>query len=138
MTRRNGDRRHATLYDFRDLDLMLRIEDEANAGGWVETSDLAEALGFGDDLLPVSQRLSWMRRFGMLEFDRERRLWRLTDGGQRVTRAKLAAAQSRSIEALDDELFVEVMAKVGQRYVHGSPMLATMLRREFLYGTRPR
>jgi hypothetical protein len=117
---------------------MLRIEDEANDEGWVETADLAGALGFADDLLPIAQRLSWMKRYGMLEYDDRLHLWRLTDGGQRVTRAKLAAAQSRSIESLDDELFVEVMAKVGQRYVHGSPMLATMLRREFLYGTRPR
>ena len=135
---RNGNRRHATLYDFRDLDLMQRVEDEGNAEGWVETSDLAAALGFGEDLLPVAQRLSWMRRFGMMEYDADRRLWRVSEGGQRVTRAKLRAAQSRTIEALDDELFVDVMAKVGQRYVHGSPMLATMLRREFLYGTRAR
>lgn len=131
----NGRQRHATLYDFRDLDLMLKLQAE---GGEVDTHAMADALGFGNDVLPIAQRLSWMRRFGMVEFDQERRLWRLTDGGERVTEAKLRAASSRSIESLPDEVMVEVMAKVTQRYIHGSPMVATMLRREFQYGTRPR
>jgi hypothetical protein len=130
--------RHATLYDFRDLDLMLKLKAEGNSEGWVETEAMAEALGFGEDRLPIAQRLSWMRRYGMVEFDDQRRLWRLSEGGERVTQARLRAARSRAIEALEDEVMVEVMAKVTQRYLHGSPMLATMLRREFLYGTRPR
>jgi hypothetical protein len=136
---RNGSRsRHATLFDFRDLDLMLKLRAEAGAEGWVETDAMASALGFDDDRLPIAQRLSWMRRYGMVEYDRERRLWRLSPGGERVTEARLQAAASHTIEVLEDEVMVEVMAKVTQRYMHGSPMLATMLRREFLYGTRPR
>lgn len=134
----NGRRRHATLYDFRDLDLMLKIKAEANDEGWVETADLATELGFGEDRLPIAQRLSWMRRFGMLEFDDKARMWRLTDGGERVTEARLRAAQSKSIERLPDEQMIDVMAKVTERYIHGSPMIATMLRREFAFGTRPR
>lgn len=135
MSKHNGRQHHATLYDFRDLDLMLKVRA---AGGEVETTEMAEALGFGNDLSPVAQRLSWMRRFGMVEFDQERKLWRLSDGGERVTEAKLRAAQANAIEHLEDELMVEVMAKVTQRYMYGSPMLATMLRREFAYGTKPR
>jgi hypothetical protein len=136
MSERN---QRATLYDFRDLDLMVKLRAESNgAGGWVETADMAASLGFEDDLLPIAQRLSWMRRYGMVEYDRERRLWRLSPGGERVTEARLQAAQSRSIETLPDEVMVEVMAKVTQRYIHGSAMLASMLRREFLFGTKPR
>jgi hypothetical protein len=131
-------RRHATLYDFRDLDLMLKLRAEGNGEGWVETEAMAEALGFGEDRLPIAQRLSWMRRFGMVEFDDQKRMWRLSPGGERVTEAKLSASRSRGIEAIDDDAMVEVMAKVAQRYMHGSPMLAKMLRREFDYGTRPR
>ena len=131
----NGRQRHATLYDFRDLDLMLKLR---NGGGEVATAEMAEALGFGNDLLPVAQRLSWMRRYGMVEFDQERRLWRLSDGGERVTQARLRAGASRTIEGLPEESMVEVMAAVTQRYFHGSPMLAAMLRREFMFGTKPR
>jgi hypothetical protein len=131
--------RHATLYDFRDLDLMAKLRAEANGhGGWVETAAMAEALGFEEDLLPIAQRLSWMKRYGMVEFDQERRMWRLSDGGERVTEARLRAAASTTIEHLPDEVMVEVMAKVTQRYLHGSAMLASMLRREFLFGTKPR
>lgn len=129
---------HATLYDFRDLDLMLKLEDEANDEGWVETESMARALGFEDDLKPLGSRFAWMKRYGMIERDDKTKLWRLTIAGQRVVQAKLRAATSREIEALEDESFIDVMAKVGQRYRHGSPMVAHMLRREFLYGTSPR
>jgi hypothetical protein len=130
--------RHATLYDFRDLDLMLKLEAEADEEGWVETAHAAASLGFGDDLLPISRRFSWMRRYGILEFDQQRKMWRLSPGGRRVTEARLRAAQSNGIEKLPDESMIEVMSKVTQRYWHGSPMIASMLRREFLFGTKPR
>ena len=48
MARRNGRRRGASLYDFRDLDLMHRLADEGDDEGWIETEHLARALGLGD------------------------------------------------------------------------------------------
>ena len=139
MASRNGRHpHHATLYDFRDLDLMLKVEAEADPEGWVEVAAMADALGFGDDTRPVSSRFSWMRRYGMLEYDEKTKMWRLTTGGQRVTHARLRAAHARTIEALPDEAMVEVMANVTTRYWRGDPLTAHMLRREFLYGTRPR
>jgi hypothetical protein len=137
MSSRNGHR-HATLYDFRDLDLMLKIEDEGDNDGWVEAAALAASLGFGEDVRPVAQRLSWMRRYGMLERHKDAGDWRLTDGGLRVIEARLRAAQSRSIEKLPDEAMIDVMANITSRYHHGSPMMAHLLRREFLFGTKPR
>ena len=136
MPRRNGTR-HATLYDFRDLDLMLKIEAEGNDEGWLDTENLARSLGF-DEPLKVTSRLSWMRRYGMLEFDDKHRLWRLTPGGHRVTQAKLRAGTASTIEQLPDEAMVEVMANIGSRYRLGEPMIGHLLRREFLYGTAPR
>lgn len=138
MSSSNGNRRRARLHDFRDLDLLLKIENEADEEGWVETEHAARSLGFGDDQQPLGIRFSWMRRYGMLEFDEKRRMWRLTPAAQRVTEARMRAAQASSLEKLPDELMVEVMSKVTQRYMHGSPMVATMLRREFQFGTQPR
>lgn len=138
MPDRNGIRRHASMYDFRDLDLLLKLEEEGDNEGWVESRHLAGTLGFGDDILPIAQRLSWMRRYGMLDYNEEKKMWRLTDGAGRVIQARLKAAQSRTIEALPDESMIEVMANVTSRYHHGHPMIANMLRREFLYGTKPR
>lgn len=134
----SNDRRTADLYTFRDLDLLLKLEDEADAEGWVETENLARSLGFGDARLPVAQRLTWMRRYGMLDFDKRERRWRLTDGASRVIDARLRAQQARSIDKLPNESMVEVMAAITTRYRLGSPMLAAMLRREFLFGTKQR
>lgn len=136
MSSRNGHRRHATVTDFRDLDLLLKLEAEADEEGWVETAAAADSLGFGDDLLPVSRRFSWMRRYGMLEFDERRHMWRLTPAAERVTEAKLRAAQQRQMQELPDELMVETMSRVLQRYRSTDHMLATMIRREFVFGTR--
>lgn len=141
MTHRNG--RSATLYDFRDLDLMMKLEAEADPEGWVETEELARALGFGDERLPIAQRLSWMRRFGMIEqpLDAKHRVptrWRLSASGLRVVRSKIKASQMRQLEAIPEEALIDVMANVTSRYHLGSPMIARMLRREFDYGTRRR
>lgn len=126
-----------SLYDFRDLDLMLKVADLGDNEGWIETRALAEALGVPDDekTSGVAIRLSWMRRYGMLEFDENRRMWRLSSGGQRVTEARLRAAAAKQIDSVPDEALVDVMAHVTTRYRLGDPVMATMLRREFLYGT---
>lgn len=127
-----------TLYDFRDIDLMLKLDEIGNDEGWATSQEIAEAIGVGDEARFVSTRASWMRRYGMFDFDENTRMWRLSAGGQRVTRAKLRAAASKQIETVPDESLVEVMAHVTSRYRHGDPMTATMLRREFLYGTSNR
>ena len=134
----NGPEHHATLYDFRDLDLMLKIEAESDTEGWVEAKGIASSIGFGEDAGPVTSRFNWMKRYGMLEYDPAKRLWRLTPGGQRVTTARVRAAAAREIERLPDEAMIQVMANVTTRYWRGDPMTAAMLRREFLYGTQKR
>ena len=130
----------ASLYEFPDRDLLAKLEAEADNEGWVESRHLAEAVGLGENggTHAMGQRLSWMRRFGMLEFDHERRMWRLTDGARRVNEAGRRAAYTSAIAAVPDEAMVEVMAAVTTRYMHGAPMMAHMLRREFQYGTKPR
>lgn len=122
---------HATLYDFRDLDLMVKIAD----GGSLTSLELAERVGL-TEAQPMAQRLSWMRRFGMVDRDEQTGAWSLARGGQNVVNARLRAAQARAIDAIPDEAMVEVMAHVATRYRFGDAILATMLRREFLYGTR--
>lgn len=140
MSRRNGSRKHASLYDFRDLDLMLTLAERGDTEGWAPTHDLASSFGFGDELQALGIRLGWMKHYGIVERkpDKGESFWRLTDGGVRVVEAKLRAGQSRVIEAVPDESLIEVMANVTRRYQHGDPMIATMLRREFLYGTKRR
>jgi len=134
---RNG--RGASLRDFRDLDLLQKILAEHDAEGWIETEALAQTMGLGDDHnRNVSIRLAWMRRYGMIERDEQRGLWRLSRGAERVIEARLRAASTSELEALPDEAMVEVMANVVSRYHHADAMTAHLLRREFQFGTQPR
>ena len=116
---------------------MQKIRAEGGEEGWLESQALAESLGF-ERARQVGTRLAWMRHYGMLEYDEERKLWRLTEGGERVTKAKLRAAQARELETLPDEAMIEVMASVTTHYRYADdPMIAHVLRREFLFGTQP-
>jgi len=130
-----GKTRHpATVHDFRDLDLMLKIAAE---GGEAETWELTEAMGFGEqDRQGLAVRLTWMGRYGMVKRDPKTGLWSLTASGERVTEARVNAATRSRLESLNDENMVDVMAHVTSRYRHGDPMLADLLRREFIFGTQ--
>jgi hypothetical protein len=132
--------KHATLYDFRDLDLMLHLAEAVNGShSGIPTSELADLLGFSEgDNRPVGIRLAWMRRYGMVAFDQTEKLWSLTAGGQRVTQAHLKAPALKVVDQMPDESAIELMAHVTSRYHRGEPMIAAMLKREFLYGTQRR
>jgi len=125
---------HATLYDFRDLDLLLKMESTRQ--DW-DSETLAHALGQPENTRGVGSRLAWMRRFGMLDRT-ETGLWTLTDGARRVTEARLRAAHARELDQLPEEQMIEVMAHIAGRYLRADPMTAIMLRREFAFGTRRR
>jgi hypothetical protein len=130
---------HATLYDFRDLDIMYKLAENTNGRG-VTSHDVAELLGFDaeDGARPVGIRLGWMRRYGMVAFDESERLWKLSRSGDRVAAAHLRAPSLKVVEALPDETMVEVMAQITSRFQRGETMLAHMMRREFMYGTHKR
>jgi hypothetical protein len=130
---------HATLYDFRDLDIMFKIAETTNHRG-VASQALAELMGFEeeDGARPIGIRLAWMKRYGMVAYDDKEKLWKLTRGGERVTQAHLRAPELRVVETMPDEKMVEVMAHVTSRFQRGELMLAHMLRREFMFGTQKR
>jgi len=130
----NGHRRGASLYEFRDLDLLFRLAEAGGEEGWAETEALAELIGL-DDNRPVGTRLAWMRRYGMTERSRDG-LWRPTAAAERVRQARIRAAAQRTLEALPEESMIETMAAVTARYRLADPMIAAMLRREFLFGTK--
>ena len=130
---------HLSLYDFRDLDLMLQLAKRGDYEGWAETNDIAEAIGMGNGgVQNVGVRFSWMKRYGILEYSGEKKAWRLSAGGRRVVEAHLRAAQAKALATVPEESMIEVMSHVTSRYRHGDPMMAHLLRREFAFGTNPR
>lgn len=139
--RRQPSQYHVSIYDYKDTDLMAHLASTSTDG--MSSHEIAQEMGLvkneeDDGAQSVGVRLSWMRRFGMVAFDGERKLWTLTDGAERVMEAQKIAAMTRTIEAVPDESMVEVMAHVTSRYRLGDPMMAALLRREFQYGTSPR
>lgn len=126
----------ASLYDFRDLDLMMTLHAEGNGG--MTSAQLAEAFGLQGGAQNVAVRASWMRRYGMFDYDEKTGLWTLSGSGLRVVQAKRRAAALRQIEDVPEESLVDVMSHVTARYRLGDPMTAHMLRREFLFGTSRR
>lgn len=123
----------ASLYEFRDLDLMMVLHAE----GEMTSAQLADVLGI-KDAHAIGSRGAWMRRFGMFEYDQRTGCWSLSTGGQRVVTAKRKAAALRTVEDVPDESMVDIMSHVTARYRLGDPMMASLLRREFAYGTSPR
>ena len=130
----------ASLYDFRDLELMWKIVDEQQNGSrGVSSIDLADALGFDEGVnRPIGMRLAWMRKYGMVLYDEREKLWSLSAGGARVLDAHERSHEIEVVDKLPDESMIDVMAHVTSRYRHGKSMIAQMLRREFLYGTQKR
>jgi hypothetical protein len=128
--------RHLTLYDFRDVDLMHKIVEEGGAEG-VTSRELAEALGMKDDVSAVAIRSAWMRRYGFFDFDDKTKMWSLSDAGERIIQADTKASAIDRLANVPDEQLVDVMAHVTSRYRHGELTTATLLRREFVYGTAP-
>jgi hypothetical protein len=128
----------ATVYDFRDIDLMMRIADETEQR--ISAVEMAEAIGLGENggARALGRRLAWMKRYGFVVYDENKHDWALSRSGERITEAHLRAAQTRALEAIPDESMVEVMSHVTARYRLGDPVIAALLRREFLFGTQKR
>lgn len=132
---------HATLYDFRDLDLMVKMAAEGDELGRVTSTDLAGAAGLNTDNggpRAMGIRLAWMKRYGFVVYDDKEHFWALSSAGKRVTEAHLLASQQKTIEKIPDESLVEVMSHVTARFRLGDPVNAQLLRREFMFGTQKR
>ena len=125
------------VYDFRDTDIMSKLADTEGSG--ITSIELAGELGANSDTKAnaIGIRLAWMRKWGMVDLDPSKHLWTLSEGGGRVLKSQRLAAVKKVIDAMPDEEMIEVMAHITSVYRRGDPMIATMLRREFQYGTSP-
>jgi hypothetical protein len=124
-----------SLYDFRDLDLMLALRDAVDDDGYVSTDDLAQAVGT-ENRRAVGTRMGYMRSHGIFLFDQKRRVWSLSKGGERVLAAR-EQANVNGLTELPDAALVDAMAHITARYRSGDALNALLLRREFMFGTKP-
>lgn len=138
----------ATLYDYSDREMLHILDDVAGPDGWIETEHIARKM-FGatnsgppskDALRCVAVRMSWMRRYGLVEKSgksREAR-WRMTEFGERALKAGLKSSEVKAVENLDEEDLAEVMMRFGARYHYVSREAATLMRREWQRETSPK
>lgn len=122
-----------SVREFRDLDLMVKLQLE----GPMLAKELAKDLGADEYGRHLGSRLAWMQRYGITR-QNAKGIWDLTDAGMRVIHAKQRARLIEELDTLPADELIEVMAAVTARWRRADPMIATMLRREFIFGTQRR
>lgn len=134
---------HVQISDFSDREILAIILD---LGGEVSTPDLATRI-FGlreDDERETharrctSQRLSWMRRFGLVESWVEveppkTRTWKVSIPGSQMLQAQLPAGTSAALGRLTDTYDLTLANLVGEKLVRAGQISGTAMRRELQF-----
>lgn len=133
------------LADFSDRDLLGVMADLADSEGWVMTSEVAERVfgrGINSDakrrlhaIRCVAIRLSWMRRFGVVQLHREEPgVWGLSAEGVAMLRGELRSGQAKAIDGAMDEQLLHLATAIADRYRAAGQVGATMMRRAWQHG----
>lgn len=133
-------RHHLTLYDYSDRELLLRMIDLGDAGGWVSVYDLADALEI-DHKRPgqcVGVRMGWMRRYGATERKESVPEWRPTRMGRALATGDLDRVQREVLDGLEPEQMLTLTRTLTTRYRRVGATAAHLMRREWTAGTHGR
>lgn len=128
------------LREFSDRDLLFIIDETADYDGWARAQYIAERIGLNTKYPErnVSSRLAWMVRFGVIHRHPEQVAWQLTNLGEALRTGKISRRQQDSIDKMDDAQMLLLTRSITRRYEHASSDVATVLRREWTYGTAQR
>jgi hypothetical protein len=124
---------------FSDREIMAAMSD-LNGTGDVLASDLGLRL-FGltdrDDedvrrhaTRCVSSRLTWMRRYGLVEKGDEKGAWLLSETGKELFASRLGRSFSTAITHTPKESVLDLAHQVGMRMVKENTVGARAMRRE--------
>lgn len=135
------------LSDFSDRELLRIIYDLSDEYGWVESVHLAEHLfptqvraGREDKnqaLRCVGQRLSWMKRYGVVQRNEKDRkgTWGLTGQGKLLLTGAIPAHERKVIENLKENQLLDLTETLSMRYFYAGDVAATMMRRQWQFGS---
>lgn len=124
------------LYDYSDRELLAMMLDEAGDDGWVNTHDLAAALSI-DHKHPgqcVGIRLSWLKRYGVVQRKDGSPEWRLTRAGLAQALGKLDPEQQAVLDGLSTEQMLTLTGSLTRRYRRVGETAAHLMRREMTAG----
>jgi len=124
------------LMEFSDrelLNVMLDVEDE---NGYVTTEQLMETIGLDHKHARscVGIRLSWMRRYGVVD-RHEKKGWTLTPIGRRIALGALTDEEKKVLRDLTSEQLMEATRVLTGRYQRVGATASTMMRRAWQNGT---
>ena len=128
------------LEDFSDRELLFALEEHADSNGMVTVLALAEGMGLSGLDHPtrnLSSRLSWLRRYGVVDRDEKRR-WFLTTEGARILHMGLKRREATALEGMDEHALFAAMEMFGNRFMSARPESATMAQRQWRYAMAQR
>jgi len=122
-------------YSDRELLNILIDLDPFNEGS--STEQISDQIGLvdRDRFRNVGARMSWMRRFGVVERNGDG-LWRLTPAGDQVAHGGLRQSVLNTIDAIGDAGALELGAAIASRYQAVSYPASAMMRRSLQRGMK--
>lgn len=123
------------LEDFSDRELLLAYQ-KAAAGGGASAHDVAAELGItvANPDQSVAVRFGWLRKYGVMEKDKDG-LWVPTTTGERLLDGEMRAAQKRAMEEMDEtQLYAATIALTRRLASTNNDAAARMMNRQMRYG----
>jgi hypothetical protein len=126
------------LADFLDEEFLALVQDLADYEGWVSSQVIANSIPI--EVRNVSSRLSWMKRFGVVERDtrpgsRTRYDWRLTEVGEALVKARFSKSQQTALAKITDDQLWALTQDLSSRYEGVGNAAANLIRRRFTAST---
>lgn len=130
----------ARLQMFSDREFLQIVSELADEEGWADAEEIAKRI-FPSEMRTerrlnavqaVSIRMSWMKRFGVIEQGGVKQ-WGLTEKGEAFARGKFSDALAKRIEGIAEDQLLELTNIVSSRLRSGDPVAVKMMRREWHY-----
>ena len=144
------------VVDFSDRELLLILNDVADGDGWAYAQDMANRINLDHEHpnRSVASRLSWLVRFGAVEREhlsdehgnlmwtrsgrpKYGQRWRLTPIGRTYALATLTKAERSRLAAVDGDKMLLVTKWLAEQYRQSPDAGASLMKREWTYGTSP-
>lgn len=129
-----------TLADFSDADLLYALDKAADEEGWASAKEVVKEIGdigLEHPARGVGSRLSWQKRYGLMETKREKgeTYWRLNEIGHALLAPrKLTAVVERALGGLDEGQRVRVADAIARAIPTGSRQAGHLTTRAFRHG----
>lgn len=122
------------LHDYSDRELVHLVADMSDDDGWTRPEEIAERAGIGrENARAVAMRLAWMRRYGIVEKNRQHPArWSLTEAGEEMVAGhKLNGGTLLALRKLKDHEIVWASHTLAGRFQEAAAPHAVMTRREW-------